>query len=618
MKYICLITTLSCIIFCSCRDTSPHLEYALQASEANRAELEKVLKHYSPNPEDSLKLQAALFLIENMPEHFSYSGQFLQDFKQIVDTTIQDYLLKKVILMQPARYSRSRQQLQIEADIKHVQADYLIYNIDKAFEQWTTRPWLEGISFEDFLEYLLPYRIGNETLDYWRDSLAPEQEKYIREAIQYFDDRKFSVYNISKQVSDHTLSYKTNTGSVANIPFTISECVFTSRLELLAFRMAGIPAAIDHVPCWADMNGFHEWTVVIDPKKLDILHGQLETKNAPKVFRRTYAVNEIPEPEGDEYIPPFFRDPFNRDVTRKYQATSDVTVKADIPGRRHSIHHAYLAIFNNRQLRIVDWSKVKRNKAVFRDLGRNIIYFPVYFENERQKNFSYPFILRANGTTTSLQPDKANLQTVKLTRKYPLHSNKVYHGNALVGANFRCSNDASFKTSRLVYRVDRNPNMYPVIVPVDTTQKYRYWLFDHTKMAELSEWTFKDNKGNVIRGKGIDPIGESSRTDNIFDGNALSYGRLSRQFMIDFGEPVSISEMHYLPRNDANGIYPGNEYELFYFDRDGWQSLGSKIAEGYEIEFDAVPSNAVYWLQNHTTGKEERIFTIQDGKQRFW
>ena len=227
----------------SCREANSQLEQALKLAGDNKPELQKVLKHYSQNPEDSLKLQAALFLIENMPEHFSYSGQFLQDFKQIVDTTIQDYLLKKVILMQPARYSRSRQQLQIEADIKHVQADYLIYNIDKAFEQWTTRPWLEGISFKDFLEYLLPYRIGNETLDYWRDSLAPEQEKYIREAIQYFDDRKFSVYNISKQVSDHTLSYKTNTGSVANIPFTISECVFTSRLELLAFRMAGIPAA---------------------------------------------------------------------------------------------------------------------------------------------------------------------------------------------------------------------------------------------------------------------------------------------------------------------------------------------------------------------------------------
>ena len=51
--------------------------------------------------------------------------------------------------------------------------------------------------------------------------------------------------------------------------------------------------------------------------------------------------------------------------------------------------------------------------------------------------------------------------------------------------------------------------------------------------------------------------------------------------------------MIYLPRNDANGIYPGNEYELFYFDLNGWQSLGCKIATGYSIEFENIPSNAV-------------------------
>lgn len=613
-----LTIILSCIMFCSCRNHDSRLEYALQASENNRDELEKVLTHYSRDPKDSLKRQAALFLIKNMPEHFSYNGQYLQNFKQAVDTSVQDYLLKKVILMQPARYTRSRQQLQIEADIKHVKADYLIHNIEKAFQQWTTRPWLEGLSFNDFLEYLLPYRIGNETLDYWRDSLAPEQEKRIQEAIQYFDDRKYSVYNISQQISDHAQAYQTNVSSVVDIPFNTSECVFISRLQLLVYRMAGIPAATDHVPCWADMNGFHEWTVVIDPKKQDILHGQLEAKNAPKVFRRTYAVNKIPIPRDNEYVPPFFRDPFNRDVTSKYQATSNITVKTDIPRGSFPVYHAYLAIFNDSRLRIVDWSEIRHGEATFRNLGRGIIYFPVYFEEDNQKNFSYPFILHANGTTTSLRPDKTHLQTVKLTRKYPLHSNKVYHGNALVGANFRCTNDPTFKTSRLVHHVDKNPNMYPVIVLVDTTFECRYWLFDHTKMAELSEWVFKDNRGNIIRGKGIDPIGESARTENIFDGNALSYGRLSRQFIVDFGHPASISEMHYLPRNDANGIYPGNEYELFYFDRDGWQSLGCKIATGYEIQFDSVPAHAVYWLQNHTTGKEERIFTIQDGKQRFW
>lgn len=181
--------------------------------------------------------------------------------------------------------------------------------------------------------------------------------------------------------------------------------------------MAGIPATTDYVPYWADMNGFHEWTVVIDPKKLDILPGQLEAKNAPKVFRRTYSMNEIPLAEENEYIPPFFSDPFNRDVTNKYQTTSDVTIKADITD--HPVNHAYLAIFNDRQLRVVDWGKVQRNKVTFHDLGRNIIYFPVYYDNDNQKNFSYPLILHANGTTTSLHPDKKNLADDKTYPEVP-------------------------------------------------------------------------------------------------------------------------------------------------------------------------------------------------------
>ena len=158
--------------------------------------------------------------------------------------------------------------------------------------------------------------------------------------------------------------------------------------------MVGIPAAIDHVPYWADMNGFHEWTVVMDTQNKDILAGQIEMKNAPKVYRRTYSTNPIPVPEKDEYIPPFFTNPFNRDVTDKYLHTSDVTVSATVPLQAR---HAYLAIFNGRELRVVDWSDVQQDKARFHAMGPNIVYFPVYFEKEYQRNFAYPFILRANG-----------------------------------------------------------------------------------------------------------------------------------------------------------------------------------------------------------------------------
>ena len=77
-------------------------------------------------------------------------------------------------------------------------------------------------------------------------------------------------------------------------------------------------------------------------------------------------------------------------------------------------------------------------------------------------------------------------------------------------------------------------------------------------------------------------------------------------------------EIRYLPRNDANGIYPNNEYELFYYGIKGWESLGVKVANDDYIVFDSVPLNSLLWLHNRTTGREERIFTYEDGQQRFW
>ena len=40
-----------------------------------------------------------------------------------------------------------------------ITAEYLIDNIDRAFDNWQKRPWNRSLSFEDFCEYLLPYRV---------------------------------------------------------------------------------------------------------------------------------------------------------------------------------------------------------------------------------------------------------------------------------------------------------------------------------------------------------------------------------------------------------------------------------------------------------------------------
>jgi len=72
-----------------------------------------------------------------------------------------------------------------------------------------------------------------------------------------------------------------------------------------------------------------------------------------------------------------------------------------------------------------------------------------------------------------------------------------------------------------------------------------------------------------------------------------------------------------MPRNDMNAIQPGDEYELLYWNG-GWKSLGRKIADSTTLQYDNVPYNALFWLKNHSSGREERIFTYENGKQVWW
>ena len=72
---------------------------------------------------------------------------------------------------------------------------------------------------------------------------------------------------------------------------------------------------------------------------------------------------------------------------------------------------------------------------------------------------------------------------------------------------------------------------------------------------------------------------------------------------VEFREPVSVDVVKYITQNDKNGVYPGDTYELLYFDQGEWVSLGRKVATTDYIEYDDVPSGVLYWLRNRTEGK---------------
>jgi hypothetical protein len=55
-------------------------------------------------------------------------------------------------------------------DSKVITADYLIRNIEQSFKVWHKQAWGKQITFDDFCEQILPYRIKNEPLDDWRET----------------------------------------------------------------------------------------------------------------------------------------------------------------------------------------------------------------------------------------------------------------------------------------------------------------------------------------------------------------------------------------------------------------------------------------------------------------
>ena len=87
---------------------------------------------------------------------------------------------------------------------------------------------------------------------------------------------------------------------------------------------------------------------------------------------------------------------------------------------------------------------------------------------------------------------------------------------------------------------------------------------------------------------------------------------------LDFGRPVEINQISFLPRNDDNFIVEGEDYELYYWNNK-WISLGKlRGTENQYLEYSNVPYKALLLLRNNTKGKEERPFTYERGQQIWW
>ena len=236
-----LTVTTALLAGCTTRST---MESALNQAGSNRTELEAVLNHYRDTDINPQKLRAAEFLIENMPAHYSDAGG-----RTVPDAQV-------------------------------IRSDYLIENIDKTYDQWKNTPWSTHLVFDEYLEWLLPYKMAQlQELDHWRDTLYArygvpclEQRSLFKNDAEYLNvvevaDGLRDYTN--KLIKRHIVAKSTGISLLHDFihgrPVSGTASDYSLMLAL-TLRSLGIPVVLDETPVGPRGNASTQWVVILSDR----------------------------------------------------------------------------------------------------------------------------------------------------------------------------------------------------------------------------------------------------------------------------------------------------------------------------------------------------------------
>lgn len=600
------------LFFTSCQ-RDHRLSDALEFAGDNRAELEKVLAHYKDSGQ---KYDAASFLIENMPMYYAYRGAVLDSAKSVLlSADTNGYIL-------PERVSRwghpNPQFLEKVYDAHVITADYLIDNIDRAFVAWKCRPWNKYLSFDDFCELILPYRVDNEPLDNWREAYE-ERYNFLLDSIYKGTDVMEAASMVGKYLKKEGFIYNwelstPHLGASFLLDHHLGTCSDACDLAVYVMRSLGIPITIDFYPYCPESRKGHTWNSVRDTTgtfwgmwftEKELKRGEVysDGRKSGKILRKCFAAPRYKDASVD-YFPDTLR----------------VKVKDK------NLEHLFLGVFHpNNSWVVVDGTTIHNGEAVFPHVEARVIYAPLKKKaNGEFITVDYPFYFDGK-EVHPYTPDRTRKEKVALLRKYPLLAWTANYLNGIYDGRFEFSNSDDFKKIDYYYQVPDTPRICynEVIFPKELQCRYVRYIAPKEKNTDIGELLFykEENRYIPVEVKGAKAENLTNVVGKMFDGDPLTYYCTwlpgSTLFM-DFGKSVPMDRFVFIPRNDDNFIRIGDIYELYYHGgAEGWVSLGRKTAVLPELVFDNMPHGALFHLRCLTRGVEELPFQIENGEQVF-
>lgn len=477
----------------SCGSPAQKLRQAAEAT--GNPEMYRVAEHYTDDP---LRAQAATFLIENLRGHYTRTFDIVE--RKTGEKT--DYSLFRTEIT--ARNYRAwldslglAVRPRTESDLEAMTAEYLIRNIDLAFEARERYPWARHYSDSVFLRYVLPYRIDAEELTDWRTFFRERYEPMVDTMAGRKDIRgvaRLIIRDVRSWFEFHpeALMLKPAFTPEEAMACGRGECNSSADIFVLALRAMGIAATKDMIPVWGTSDGGHVEAVYFDeegnPVMLDT--GEWLAAGPPRIYRMEFE----PSAEAAER----FGQPYFRAVTAQYIATSDLKIVFDSeagPGER-----AALAVFSNERWMpaVAAENMDSAGVAVFNEIGRGILYLPVLAGERSVRPAGRPFRLDPRGNIQYHgEPDSTRSIAMDLTPLIRLRDLDTLDAGRLYVAYWRPSGwqrvDAEIRKSRSgadgspVYRVEG--------VPADGI----YGLFDKTTGRTYHRRIFRNSRGEVRR-----------------------------------------------------------------------------------------------------------------------
>lgn len=637
------------MLFLSACANKTALNEALSFSGNNRKELQKVIDYYSKRPEDSLKLKAAFFLIENMPYHNFIESTKLDIIKRRLYSTAKEknvYAKEALSLIEKEVGGvLDHSDFVKKNDAKTIPADYLINNIEHAFMAWGKSPWKNNVTFHQFCREILPYRVGNEPIENWRE---PYYKKYkpILDSL-LLDNNPITACQLLYDFivkEDWLFTTELNLphlGALTLLNNRIGGCVERSDFAVYVMRSLGIPGGVDIILQNPDkMYAAHSWNYVTDTlgNHVDFTlyehrpeFGVRDTnRKKGKVYRLCFDTqpNSLPFLYPKLDLPATLNSVFLSDVSAEYFNGYQLSFSIG-KGSSPANKLLYLSVFNNKQWIPIAWTTINNGKATFGNVESSIAYLPTYLTNTAILQADYPVIITKEGEICNLIPDMKHTRSVALYRKHPIPNWWAAYSLRAKNGKFQGANNEAFRDATTFHVIQEEVEMKYHSIHVNSRERYRYvrYLSSDSSYCNMAEIKFLSND-SVLSGKVIGTNGSyknnASRTKHaVFDPDPLTFydaTEASGSWVgMDLGKPKYIHQIKYLFRNDDNNIRKGDQYELFYYSKNGTASLGKQTGtdEGVLI-YENVPSNVLLLLHNHTRGREERIFTYEDGRQKWW